>query len=66
MTPDQEEAVRGRGDRLSSKSNGHGLGLGFVVRECEKNGFCFGIRLSVKSASCLLAQRIVVRHDIYI
>ncbi|MGB3916628.1 MAG: HAMP domain-containing sensor histidine kinase [Thiothrix litoralis] len=53
MTPEQVEAVM-QGDAQSFKANGHGLGLGFVVRECEKNGFCFAIRINAGRASCLL------------
>ncbi|WGZ94262.1 MAG: HAMP domain-containing sensor histidine kinase [Candidatus Thiothrix putei] len=41
MTAEQIEALM-RGNGQSFKVNGHGLGLGFVHRECEKSGFTCG------------------------
>lgn len=42
MTAAQIEAVM-RGNGQSFKVNGHGLGLGFVLGECERNGFLFKV-----------------------
>jgi len=42
MTAEQIEAVM-RGNGQSFKVNGHGLGLGFVLGECERNGFGFEV-----------------------
>lgn len=42
MTAEQIEAVM-RGNGESFKVNGHGLGLGFVLGECERNGFLFKV-----------------------
>ncbi|MBO0612649.1 sensor histidine kinase [Thiothrix fructosivorans] len=50
MTAEQIEAVM-RGSGQSFKVNGHGLGLGFVLGECERNGFGFEVERSESNST---------------